>query len=211
MYTPAPFAENRLEVLHELIRQHPLATLISIGSSNEIQASHLPMVLDAGGEVLRGHMARANSHWETLHGGTVLTIFHGPQHYVSPNWYPSKAENGRVVPTWNYAAVHVTGRAVISHEREFLLRNVTDLTNHNEAGFPEPWRVDDAPESFIDGMLKAIVGFEIAIERIEGKWKLSQNREARDREGVVRNLKNTGTAAAQEMAAMMKTRAGLSG
>src|SRR5215813_10277190 len=122
MYTPALFVEERLDVLHDLIRRHPFATMIS-AKDGDVYASHLPMVLDTASNVLRGHMARANQHWETLDGTEALAIFHGPQHYISPSWYPSKQEHGNVVPTWNYIAVHVTGRMRVSDDFEFLLRN----------------------------------------------------------------------------------------
>src|SRR2546423_13495677 len=160
MYAPASFAESRVDVLHDGIRLYPFATMVSV-RDGDIEVSHLPMVLDEASNVLRGHMARANRHWESLDQAKVLVIFHGPHHYISPSWYPSKQEHGKVVPTWNYVAVHVTGIATVSHEPAFLLRNVTDLTNHNESAFAEPWHVTDAPASFIDGMLKSIVGFEI--------------------------------------------------
>lgn len=203
MYNPAPFAENRPDVLHAFIRAHPLGTLIT----NGLEATHLPLFLDADAGFLRCHMARANAHWRRLEsGGRVLAIFGGVDHYVTPNWYPSKREHGKVVPTWNYTAVHVTGNARLFEDAPSLLRHLRELTDSHEAGFAKPWSVTDAPPNYIEGLAKSIVGIEISVDHIEGKWKLSQNRSVADREGVIEGLESLDSAAAREMAKLMRER-----
>lgn len=220
MYTPAHFAEERIGVLHDFIRAHPLGTLVSM-HEGALEATHVPLVLDIGRPVsnqgqsrdregadvpacLRGHLARANAHWKTLNDAPVLVIFSGPEHYISPNWYPSKHEDGKVVPTWNYTAVHVWGKARVIDDVDYVLRNVTELTAHNEAPLPDHWQVSDAPPNFIRAMARGIVGFEIVIERMQGKWKLSQNRSRVDRDGAIGGLDSLGTHAGAEMAALMR-------
>ena len=199
MYNPAPFAESRVEVLHEFVREHPLGALVT-----GLTASHIPMFLDACRGVLRCHLARANPQCEILSSGApVLVIFGGAEHYVTPTWYPSKAEHGKVVPTWNYTAVHVTGQPRILDTPE-LVKLLHELTDANEAGLPQQWRIEDAPAEYISALTKAIVGFEIAIERIEGKWKHSQNRSEADRVGVIAGLEALGTHRSAEMADAMK-------
>jgi transcriptional regulator len=173
MYNPVSFAETRPDVLHAFIRAHSLGALVTIGPDGP-EATHLPLFLDAGGEVLRCHMARANPQWQRLQaGGRALVIFGGADHYITPNWYPSRREHGKVVPTWNYVAVHVTGVARLFEDTPSLMRHLNELTDSAEAGFAEPWSVGDAPADYVEGMAKAIVGVEIAVERIEGKWKMS--------------------------------------
>ena len=203
MYTPSAFAEARPEVLHALLREHPLASLVSQSPSG-LEAAHLPLLYFPEEGVLRGHMARANRQWETMTpGGEVLAIFLGPQHYVSPGWYPSKHEHSKVVPTWNYVAVHAHGRVTVRHEAAWLLENVRALTDAQEAAQEHSWRVTDAPADYIDGLLRAIVGIEIEITRLEGKWKVSQNRPAADREGVAAGLVRLGTAEAAVMSRLV--------
>lgn len=192
MYNSAAFAEHRPEVLHTLIRDYPLSSLIST-YEGKIECSHIPMVLDAENNCLRAHLARANPHWKTLTNADVLVVFHGPEHYVTPSWYPAKQEHGKVVPTWNYVVVHVRGRARVIQDPSFLLRNVSELTAQNETHFPEPWAVSDAPEDYIHGLTRSIVGLEVAITGIEGKWKLNQNRPAEDRTGVKTGLDKLAT------------------
>jgi transcriptional regulator len=192
MYVPPHFSETRPEVLHALIRQFPLATLLS-GTGATIECSHVPLFLDAEKQVLRGHLARANSHWQTLDGAEALAIFHGPSHYVTPSWYPSKQENGKVVPTWNYVVAHVRGRVQIVEDGEFLLHNVAELTSQQELERDDPWAVSDAPSDYIHGLTRAIVGLRLEISSIEGKWKLSQNRPLADRAGVRDGLAKLGT------------------
>jgi transcriptional regulator len=190
MYNPAPFAEERIEVLHSFLRQNPFATLVTNGA-NGPEATHAPTIFhsDIGSKgLLRCHFARANRHWRSLDCAAVLGIFQGVDHYISPSWYPSKEEHGKVVPTWNYVAVHVRGRGRIFEGRDDLVAHVTALTARSEQVFEKPWSVEDAPAEYIHSLTKAIVGIEIAIESIEGKWKMSQNRPEADRRGVVAGL-----------------------
>ena len=195
VYNPQHFREERIEILHGLIRAHSLATLVTV-SARGLEASHVPLLLDPDPMprgTLRGHLSRANPQWRDLPAdAAALAIFSGPQHYVSPSWYPSKREHGRVVPTWNYAVVHAYGRLRLIEDEERLLGIVRELTRTHEAGQERPWKVEDAPKEFVDGQLKAIIGFEMAIERLEGKWKTSQNRPPADRAGVAAALRALG-------------------
>lgn len=187
MYLPVHFREDRLDVLHGFVERHPLGTLIA-SRNGELTADHVPMLLarDQGAKgTLRGHVARANPLWRTAGDGTdVLVIFQGADAYVSPSWYPSKKEHGQVVPTWNYAVVHARGRIHWFADAPRLHALVCALTDHHELAKPEPWAVTDAPESYVASMLKAIVGFEIGISELVGKFKSSQNRSDTDRNGV---------------------------
>ncbi|WP_418317303.1 FMN-binding negative transcriptional regulator [Piscinibacter sakaiensis] len=191
MYQPRHFEERRPEVLHRLMVDHPLALLIHHGPDG-LAANPLPLLHDAdGGEFgcLRGHVARANPLWQQVQDSPeVLVVFQGPQAYVSPNWYPAKAEHGKVVPTWNYCIVQARGRLRCIDDKGWLRTLVQRLTDRHEVSLPQPWAVDDAPEIFVDHMLGAIVGIELPIEQLVGKWKVSQNRSAADRAGVVDGL-----------------------
>ena len=192
MYLPTHFQEARVPVLHALIRRHGLAVLVTMGPDG-LTADHIPMELDpepAPLGTLRGHVARANPVWRTASRDVeALAIFQGPDHYVSPAWYPTKRETGKVVPTWNYAVVHAHGPLRIVEEAAWLRRLVEQLTNRFEAGRAQPWHVTDAPEDFVATQLKAIVGIELPLTRLRGKWKVSQNRMAADRSGVVEGLR----------------------
>jgi transcriptional regulator len=181
MYVPDHFREDRPDVLQDAVRRIGFATLVTQG----LEANHLPMLLDAKGErrVLRGHVARANPVWKQG-AGEVLAIFLGAHAYVSPNWYPSKAETGKAVPTWNYITVHARGTINWVQDPDWLRTHVGALSATHEAGRENPWAISDAPASYLDGLLRAIVGFELVITKLEGKWKLSQNRDAADRAGV---------------------------
>ena len=207
MYTPAQFEETRPTVLQELMRTHPLATLVAM-TPHGLAADHIPLVFhatDGSPGVLRGHVARANPIWRELEpGAKVLAIFQGPSHYVSPNWYPAKKEHGKVVPTWNYVVVHVHGAIDWQHDPAWLRALLEALTNGQEAGRAEPWKVTDAPPAYTDRMLASIVGFEIAISAITGKWKLSQNRSEADRAGVAAGLAAEGTAEARRMTELLR-------
>lgn len=187
MYLPDHFAVSEPATLRSLIEAHPLATVVTL-DGDALDADHVPLMLDPDSGrhgVLRGHVARANPMWRRLDGTTaVLAIFQGPQHYVSPAWYPSKRTEPRVVPTWNYAVVHVHGSARAIEDRDWLRQLVAALTARHERAHGSGWRIGDAPEAFIDRMLGAIVGIEIDISRAVGKWKASQNRSAEDRAGV---------------------------
>ena len=187
MYTPRAFALDDLPEIQQLIQLTRLAQLVTVGEYG-LQASHLPLLLnpDEGPNgTLYGHLARANPQWRELQNGSeALVIFAGADAYISPAFYPAKAEHGKVVPTWNYIAVHAYGTPEVFSDAERLLKVVTALTDRHESGRAQPWRVSDAPADYIDGMLKAIVGFALPIERLVGKRKLSQNRSAADMAGV---------------------------
>lgn len=211
MYSPTAFRQDNLATLHRQIAACRLATIVSQGPSG-LQASHLPLLLEpAEGEfgTLYGHFARANPQWQELaNGGEVLTIFSGPEAYVSPTWYPAKAEHGKVVPTWNYIAVHAYGQAEVFDDAERLLALVSRLSQRHEAGRAQPWAVSEAPPDYIDSMLRAIVGFALPIQRLDGKWKLGQNRSAADQSGVREGLNASLDARDRELAARMNTPSG---
>jgi transcriptional regulator len=195
MYQPLHFREDRIEVQQALIRAQSLGLLITAGRDG-LQANLLPFLIDADGSdhgTLRAHLARANPQWHELSDATeCLVVFQGPQQYISPSLYPTKREHGKVVPTWNYITVHAWGRPQVIDDVAWLRRQVDDLTLHRESSRPAPWLVSDAPEPFVAAQLKGIVGIEIPIARIEGKWKVSQNRPAVDRAGVVAGLAGSG-------------------
>lgn len=195
MYVPAHFAETRKEVLHSRIVQHPFGTLITHGSSG-LDANHIPFELAAeDGElgVLRAHVARANPVWqEVANGDEVLVVFHAGDAYISPNWYPSKHELHKQVPTWNYMVVHAHGRITILDDEHYVRGVVSRLTRTHEASEPKPWKMGDAPKDYVDAMVKAIVGIQVEITRLVGKSKLSQNKEARDIQGAAEALKSSG-------------------
>lgn len=191
MYVPAHFRETRPEVLHEFMRRHPLATLVA-RTATGVDANHIPMELAFvdGLPRLRGHVARANPLWrEALPAEPVLAIFTGADGYVTPSWYPSKREHGKVVPTWNYAVAHAHGIARAIEDRSWLLDMLKRLTDTQEVKQYAPWRVADAPASYIEKMLGAIVGIEIPIDRLEGKLKASQDEAMHDRRGTVTGLR----------------------
>jgi len=195
MYQPPHFREDRLAVQHALIREQPLGLLITAGPGG-LQANHLPFLIDAGKSergTLRAHLARANPQWGELTAvAECLVVFQGPQQYISPSLYPTKREHGKVVPTWNYITVHAWGRPQVIDDAAWLRHQVEDLTSHNEGSRPTPWYVSDAPEPFVAVQLKGIIGIEIPIAHIEGKWKVSQNRPAIDQTGVVAGLRGKG-------------------
>jgi len=209
MYNPSPFAENRADVLHAFIRQYPLATIVSCGASGP-EATHVPVVLHADvgpNGVLRCHFARANSHWEAIRSlPSVLVILQGPDHYITPDWYPSKREHGKVVPTWNYVAVHVRGNARIVEGPNELEEHLRTLTHQHESTRQTPWSIDDAPEGYIEALSRGIVGIEIDIVQVQGKWKVSQNRPETDRSGVVAGLEAIGTPSSLTMAQLVDER-----
>lgn len=192
---PPAFREERIEVLHAAIRESGLATLVTLTDAGLV-ASHVPLLLDpapAPYGTLIGHLARPNP--QARHSVLemdALAIFQGPDAYVTPNWYATKRENGKVVPTWNYVAIHAVGRLRFFNDPDRLLEIVTRLTERHEAARSEPWAVSDAPPDFIAGMLRGIVGFELPIARLEGKWKMSQNRPAADRERVIAGFTEEG-------------------
>jgi transcriptional regulator len=197
MYQPAHFDESDADTLLALMRAHPLATLVRGGA--ELAGDVLPLEVEHTGAGWRitGHVARANPLWREADGQPVLLLFQGPQAYVSPSWYPSKAQHGKAVPTWNYTMVQVHGTLRAMQDPQWLRAFVTRLTERHEAGRALPWHVTDAPADYIDAMLKAIVGIEIEVTRVEGKFKLSQNRDAADRTGVVLGLESDAALARQ--------------
>lgn len=195
MYTPAHFALTDTEGLHGLIRSHPLGTLVT-QADGLLDANHLPFLLDAApGEAgtLTAHVARANPLWQQCReGAQVLVIFRGAEGYISPGWYPSKQETHRMVPTWNYEAVHVHGHLTVHDDEKFVRGVVGRLTRLHESTQATPWKMSDSPREFIDAMLQSIVGLQIRITRLQGKAKLGQNRQARDLEGAIGALRAQG-------------------
>ncbi|MFZ2972065.1 MAG: FMN-binding negative transcriptional regulator [Ferribacterium limneticum] len=191
MYLPKHFAETEVGVMHELMRAFPLATVVTQGADG-LEANHIPLHLDATvgpNGTLRGHVARANPlAADATVNRKILAIFKGPDCYISPSGYATKAEHGKVVPTWNYAAVHAYGELRLIDDADWLLAQLHALTAEHEAGLPRPWAVDDAPADYIGKMLGAIVGVEIAIERLVGKWKVSQNQPAVNQASLIAAL-----------------------
>ena len=195
MYVPAHFKEDRIDVLHEFIRNTRLATLVSMTADGMI-ASHAPLMLDpdpAPYGTLIGHLAKANPHARAANPGVqTLVIFQGTDGYITPSYYAAKKEHGKVVPTWNYTAVHAYGTLEVFDDPARLLEVVTRLTNRYETPRAQPWAVADAPDDFVQGMLRGIVGIALPIARLEGKVKMSQNRPAADQAGVIKGLRLDG-------------------
>jgi transcriptional regulator len=206
MYNPAHFVEDRPDVLRAFIENHPFAILTTCGPDGP-EATHVPVVLhsDVGEKgVLRCHLARANQHWKMLVSSEpILAIFTGPQHYVTPKWYPSTAEHGKVVPTWNYVTVHARGTGRMMSDDELII-HLKSLTDRNEEPFEEPWTVEGAPAEFIAGLRRAIVGVEVQLTNLQGKWKASQNRPEPDRLGVIEGLKALKSPASLEMSEVVR-------
>jgi transcriptional regulator len=209
MYTPGFNAETDVPTLRNFVRENPLCTLVT-QTGGGLVASHIPMVLHDSSDgfgVLRGHVARANSQWkEFLSSEDALAIFTGPQHYISASWYPSKAIHGKEVPTWNYVAVHAYGRMQAIEDPDWLLAHLRTLTDTNEIIAEVPWRVADAPPDFIAKLSKAIVGLEVVVSRVEGKWKVSQNRNEQDAAGVIAGLDGLGTPVSEAMKELVSSR-----
>ena len=210
MYIPKHFEETRVDVLHALIETYPLATLIT-HSTRGLNANHVPMYLTpepAPYGTLRAHVARGNALVEDLtENPDVLAVFQGPNAYISPSWYATKEETGRVVPTWNYATVHAKGRARAIDDPVWLRAQITALTERNEAPFAEPWSVDDAPADYIDKLIGSIVGVEIELHALHGKSKVSQNQPAANAAGVLAGLRACDQLGAQAMADLVRERA----
>jgi len=202
MYQPDHFRVDDVAAMHALMRSRPFVTLVSGGAG--LYATHMPTVLKSSEPygTIEFHLSRANPHWKYLtECDEALVIFQGQEAYITPNWYPSKAEHQKVVPTWNYAVVHAYGRPEIMQDAGWLRGHVAELSAQQERSEPRPWELADAPQRYIDVMLRGIVGFRFVITRLEGKWKMSQNREMRDREGVVKGLENRGKGDDGEVAA----------
>ncbi len=207
MYQPEHHREDDLGVQHALIRAHRLGLLVTAGAGG-LEANPIPFVLDAAAApkgVLKGHLARANRQWRDFDPSIeALVVFQGAEAYITPSWYATKAETGKVVPTWNYAMVQVHGTLRVIEDAEWLRRQIDALTLAQEEARPAPWQVSDAPAPFVAAMLRGIVGIEIEIVCIEGKWKVSQNRPEVDRNGVVAGLNGEGNAAAMAMAGLVQ-------
>jgi len=208
MYIPSQFDESRPEILHALLRAHPLGTLVTLGTSG-LNANHIPFEFDAQqGEhgTLRAHIARANPLWKDFSSEVeALVVFQGAQTYISPGWYPTKEEDGRAVPTYNYMVVHAYGPLRVIDDAEWIRAQVQRLSERHETGQARPWKITDAPADYIDKLLKALIGIEIPVTKLAGKWKVSQNQPAANREGVVRGLREQGGDAALAMAAAVAT------
>lgn len=206
MYIPKAHEETRIDVLHDLMKMHPLGCLVTLGEDG-LLVNHIPFLVDSSaGELgtLKCHVARANPVWKNF-SNTIdsVVVFQGPHSYVSPNWYPTKHQTGKAVPTWNYAVAHAHGIPKVIEDPVWLLDLVAKLTAVHEASQRLPWKVADAPEEFTHRLLEMIVGIEIPISKIEGKWKLSQNRPKADRLGLMAGLEAQGDEASQSMAAMV--------
>jgi transcriptional regulator len=206
MYQPPHFRDDDRERQFALIRSHPFALLITSGAGG-LMANAAPFILDAEQGVLRAHLARANPQWQDLPlegpGLDVLVVFQGVDHYITPGWYETKRETGKVVPTWNYAMVQVQGKARATHDAQWLRAQIGALTEQMEGPRSAPWAVEDAPDDFVRSQIKGIVGIEVEIVSTMGKWKLSQNRNAADRAGVVEGLRGEARETAQDMARMV--------
>jgi transcriptional regulator len=204
MYTSSAFSVENIKEQHKLICSHPLGVIISTGAEG-LQASPLPFHLNADASPLgrlEGHLSRANKHWQSLQDSEVLIVFQGTEAYVTPSWYQAKIEHGKVVPTWNYVIVQVRGRVRVIDDADWLRAHVTRLTNEHEATRDAPWYVSDAPATFIEGLIKGIIGLEVVIDQIEGKWKVSQNRSEVDRAGVIAGFRAAGR---DDMATLVET------
>jgi transcriptional regulator len=190
MHIPSKFKQKDGRQLKDLIREYPFATLIT-QSEYGIEATHFPVILNCieGKDIIQAHIAKANKIWEVVkEGSEILLIFNGPNCYISPNYYPTKKETGKAVPTWNYVVVHVKGRISFIHDEKWVYNMIDSLTSIHESNQDIPWSMADAPETFIKKMLPAIVGIEISIDSIEGQWKLSQNQPEANKLGVVKGL-----------------------
>jgi transcriptional regulator len=210
MYSPKTFEETNLATLHALVRAHPLGTWVTHGNG-DLTVNHVPFLLraDIGPYgTLVGHVARANPVWQTLDGAArSIAVFQGADSYITPSWYPSKHATGKAVPTWNYAVVHAHGAPRAIDDAGWLLSHLEELTSTHEAHQALPWKISDAPAGYVERLIESIVGIEMPIEKIEGKWKVSQNRTPADRTGVVAGLMGKGSAAAEAMAQLVRERA----
>jgi transcriptional regulator len=210
MYTPKHFEEPRIEVMQQLMRARPLATLVTL-SSGGLNANHIPLHLSDAPALfgtLRGHVARANPLWSDFAKDVeVLAIFHGPDSYITPSWYATKQETGKVVPTWNYAVVHAYGTLRIIDDATWIRAQLEALTAHNEAGFARPWSVSDAPHEYTEKLIGTIVGIEIVVTKLSGKWKVSQNQPVQNQASVIAGLSNSDLRDAEAMASLVAANA----
>jgi transcriptional regulator len=203
MYLPSQFEESRTEVLHQLVREHPFGTLVTM-TPDGLNANHLPFEIDCTSApfgILHAHVARANPVWRNFDQDLdALVIFQGPQAYISPSWYPTKQEAGKVVPTYNYVVVHAYGRMRVMDDATWMRALLERLSATHESSQPQPWTMEDAPPDYIEKMLAAVVGIEIEITRLVGKWKVSQNQPQVNRVGVAQGLRDIGSENAIAMA-----------
>lgn len=210
MFQPHIFQEDRQDVMKELMVAHPFATLVS-SATGLLTADHVPLVLksESQGACLHGHISANNPLFKETGGlFEVLTVFQGPQTYVSPSWYASKQEHGKVVPTWNYVVVHARGTLQFTRDESWLLRHLDDLTRQHESHRQDPWAVSDAPPDFIQRQLRGLVGFEISIDEMRGTWKVSQNKDLKDRSGVKVGLEKEAASDARDIARLVEERSG---
>lgn len=209
MRQPAIFCEDRIEVMHELMGMHPFATLISI-QNGEIAADHLPLVLHedlSQSGTIRGHVAKSNPLWKNRGSiCNVVAIFQGPQAYITPSWYASKKEHGKAVPTWNYVVVHARGTLTMIDDETWLSEHLIELTSRHESHRPDQWKVSDAPDDFIERQLRGIVGIELVVEKLEGTWKASQNKDEKDRAGIQEGLRLENICEAKAVAKLVERR-----
>ena len=207
MYLPKQFEETRTEVLHAFVRKQPFGTLV-VMTSDGLSVDHIPFLIDATTGplgVLRGHVARANPILQATPADVdAVAIFQGPDHYITPSWYATKKETGKVVPTWNYVVVHAYGRPRLRDDQQWLQEHLNQLTHKHEGTRDLPWKVSDAPDDYLSQMLGAIVGVEMPIARLSGKWKLGQNRPDADRTGMIKGLLQEGDESAEALAALMR-------
>ena len=208
MYTPPHFEESRVDVMHDLVRHHPLATLVTLSNKDGIVANHVPLLVCESPKpfgTLQGHVARSNPLWtESRQDVESLAVFQGPEAYISPNWYATKQESGRVVPTWNYAVVHAYGFLRVFDDPVWVRSQIERLTASQEKINTQPWHVSDAPEDYIRTRVGAIVGIEMVITRLLGKWKMSQNQPEANRARVISGLQSLATADAADVAKMIR-------
>lgn len=206
MYTANAFKQTDIDKLHAIITDNPFATLITKSIDGEIEANHIPFIFDKTKNCLQGHIAKANPLWKTTQANSqALVIFHGADHYITPNWYPSKKRDGKAVPTWNYIVVHTRGELSFINDSEWKMAMLETLTNAHEKSLSEQWQVSDAPADYIDKMLNAIVGIEINIDSLTGKWKISQNQSEENQQGVITGLTKINTTRSNAMEKIIKT------
>lgn len=207
MYIPKHFEQPSIEAMHALIRAYPLATLVTFGAEG-LRADHIPLLLSenpAPYGLLSGHIPRANPVWREASNQTEsIVVFQGPDAYITPSWYASKQETGKVVPTWNYAVVHAHGRIRVIDDAQWLRAHLEMLTQQQEGAFAHPWSVSDAPSDFTEKLFAGLVGIEIHIDKLVGKWKVSQNRSEQDKAGVAAGLRGLGVSNASQMAELVE-------
>ena len=209
MYTPIHFAENRIDAMHDLMKNNSLATVVTL-TANGLTANHIPLILLENPQpfgVLQGHVARANPIWREFSTDVeTLAVFQSAEAYIKPAWYATKQETGKVVPTWNYAVVHARGFLQVKDDATWIRAQIERLTAQHEAGSSEPWRITDAPPDYTENLIKALVGIEIVITKLEGKWKVSQNQPVANQTGVIDGLRERNNLDDLKMAELINER-----